>query len=512
MSKALFKSTGVVASMTLLSRILGFVRDMVVAQLFGVNASVDAFNVAFKIPNFMRALFAEGCFSQAFVPVLSEYRQQRELTEIRLFISRVAGSLISFLTLLTVIAIIAAPLIVLIFAPGFMPGMPRFDMATHMLRITFPYLMLISLTAFAGAILNSYSFFAIPAFTPVLLNICMIVAAFFIAPHFATPVVGLAWGVLLAGLVQLLFQLPFLYQRQLLPMPRWGWFDPGVKRILKLMLPALFGASIGQISLLLNTVFASFLPVGSVSWLYYSERLAYFPLGVFGVALATVITPHLSREHTAQSKESFAQALDWGVRCNLLIGIPCAIALWILAGPMITTLFKYGRFQEFDVAMTQRSVIAYAIGLPAFMLVKVLSSGFYARQDIKTSVRIGIKAMLANMALNAALIFPLKHAGLALAASLAACFNVALLWRTLIKHQVYRFYIYWKSFYARLIVANLLMGLYLWLAAGSLQQWLNWSGKERLLHLLLTILIAMAIYFTSLFASGLRLHHLRAKY
>lgn len=489
--------------MTFLSRILGFVRDMVVATLFGVTAGIDAFYVAFKIPNFMRSLFAEGSFSQAFVPVLSEYREQKDLSEVRTFISHTFAALGIILLAITTLCIIASPLLVRLFAPGFKPGALRFDLTSEMLRITFPYLFFISLTAFLGSILNAYRRFGVPSFTPVLLNITMIGAAFLISPFFNPPVIGLAWGIFIAGILQVVFQMPFLYRMNLLPKPTLNWRDQGVQKVLRLMLPALFGASVVQLSLLFNTIFASFLAVGSVSWLYYSDRLAYFPLGVFGVALSTVILPHLSGKYAKNEHDGFSAALDWGIRCNLLIGIPASLALLLLAGPLITCLFQYGKFTAFDVIMTQKSVIAYSFGLQAFMLIKVLSSAFYSRQDIKTPVRIAVASMIINMLLNAALLIPLAHAGLALATSLAAWVNAGLLFYMLYRNKIYRFQPGWRKFLRQMLFANATLCAFCYFVSPSVVVWLNWSWKFRLLHLLPLLFGAMAVYFIALRLSGM---------
>ena len=397
--------------MTMLSRVLGLVRDMVIARYFGAGAGADAFFVAFKIPNFLRRLFAEGAFAQAFVPVLSSYRQQESITEVRRLVNAVAGVLGLVLLGVTAVAMLGAPLLTAVFAPGFLDDDLKFGLASDMLRITFPYLLLVSLTAFAGSILNSYDRFAVPAFTPVLLNLAMISAAIFLSPLMETPVIALAWGVFIAGALQLFFQLPFLMQLGLMPRPKVDYRHEGVRRIMKLMVPALFGVSVSQINLLLDTVLASFLQTGSVSWLYYSDRLSELPLGVFGIAIATVILPSLSRKHAAESADQFAATLDWAVRAVLLIGLPAALALALLAEPLIATLFHYGEVTDRDVTMAAQSLRAYSAGLLAFMLIKVLAPGYFARQDTKTPVKIGIIAMVANMAFNLALIFPLGTCG-----------------------------------------------------------------------------------------------------
>src|SRR3990167_10926472 len=373
MSKSLVKSTSVVVSMTTISRIFGFARDMVTAQLFGAGASFDAFSVAFKIPNFMRRLFAEGSFSQAFVPVLSEYQKQKTSEEIKQFVDAMSGTLGIVLLAVTIVGVVFAPLIVRIFAPGFVSQGERYDLAVTMLRITFPYLTLVSLTAFSGAILNTYSRFWVAAFTPVFLNLAMISAALWFAPHFSTPIIALAWGVFAAGVFQLIFQWPFLRNLKLMPRPRIHFRDPGVRRVLKLMVPALFGVSVGQINLLVDTIFASLLAVGSISWLYYSDRLMEFPLGVFGVAISTVILPNLSRHHSEQSHESFSLTIDWAIRAVLLVGIPAAVVMAMLAGPMLSTLFQHGIFDGRAVLMASQSLMAFAIGIAPFMLVKIFA-------------------------------------------------------------------------------------------------------------------------------------------
>jgi putative peptidoglycan lipid II flippase len=509
MSKALFKSTSVVASMTLISRILGFVRDIIAARIFGATAAVDAFCIAFKIPNFMRGLFAEGSFSTAFIPTLAEYKQTKSQKEIEQFIAHITGMLGLILLVVCIMGILGSKGLITLFAPGLDPY--RFQLASDMLRVTFPYLMLISLTALVGAILNCYGLFWVPAFTPALLNICLIMTAFGITQYFKVPVEAQAYGVLLAGFLQLGFQLPFLKPLGLLHRPRFNWRDPGVQKVLKLMLPALFGSSVGQISLLLNTVFASFLVTGSVTWLYYSDRLAYFPLGVFAVALLTVILPHLSRQHTEKKPDAFSNTLNWGLRCNLLIGLPASITMLVLAGPLIVSLFYGEKFIVQDVVMTQRSVIAYSVGLQAFMLIKVLAAAFYAQKNIRTPVRIGIVALVVNLFLNALLIIPLKHAGLALASSLSAWLNAALLLQGLIKRGIFQWQSGWWLFICRLVFANSVLGLFLYWAAAALPVWINWHWQQRFLHILLLAIPSILIYASCLWVSGLRFHDLKAK-
>ncbi len=510
MSRQLLKSTGVVSAMTFLSRILGFIRDMVFAQMFGAGAATDAFFVAFKIPNFMRRLFAEGAFSLAFVPVFTEYKSAEDRERLKEFAARVAGTLGGILLAVTIVGELAAPLLIALFAPGFLDEPERYGLATDMLRLTFPYLMFISLTAFAGGMLNSFGRFALPAFTPVLLNVVLIGAAVLVAPHFERPIMAMAWGVFVAGAAQLCLQLPALGRLGLLVRPRWGWKTSGVQRILKLMIPTLFGSSVAQINLLFDTLLASFLVSGSVSWLYYSDRLMEFPLGMFGVALATVILPSLSRQHAERSPEGFNVTLNWALRWAVLVSAPAAVGLALLAGPMLSTLFQYGAFQPEDVRMASRSLVAYSFGLLGFMLIKVLAPAFYSRQDTRTPVRIGIIAMVSNMALNVALIFPLAHAGLALATSISAFINAGLLFRKLREHQVYWPQAGWRAFIARVALANLAMACVLWWGTGDLDAWLARGAFERAVHLTGWIVLGAVVYALTLLLAGLRPAHLRA--
>ena len=493
---------------------LGLVRDQVIAWTFGAGAGTDAFFVAFKIPNFMRRLFAEGAFSLAFVPVLTEYKSQRPFEELKAFVDRVAGTLGAVLLLVTLLGVLGAPLVIALFAPGFLSaeGEEKYALAVEMLRLTFPYLFFISLTAFAGGILNAHNRFAVPAFTPVLLNLSLIGCALWLVPHMAEgkEVIALAWGVLLAGIVQLTFQLPFLQRLHLLPKPVVAPKDEGVRRIGRLMLPALFGVSVSQINLLLDTLIASFLVSGSITWLYYSDRLMEFPLGMLGVALGTVILPNLSRNHAESSPQEFSNTMDWALRWVLLLGLPAAVGLFVLAGPMLTTLFQYKAFTGNDVAMAARSLMAYSFGLVGFILIKVLAPGFYARQDTKTPVRIAVIAMVTNMVLNIALVFPLAHAGLALATTLSAYLNAFLLFRGLRREGVYQPRQGWRLLILRGAVAcGVMAGLLLW-GAGSLELWLALDVWGRIWRLLAWIGAGGAVYFATLLLLGVRLHHFRS--
>ncbi len=503
---SLFKSLSTVGGFTLVSRILGFVRDLVFAQVFGASAATDAFFVAFKIPNFLRRLFAEGAFATAFVPVLTEYRTQRDFNALKDFVDHVAGTLGLVVLAVSLVGVVAAPLLVAVFAFGWVIDgeTAKLDLAADMLRLTFPYLFFISLTAFAGGILNAHDRFAVPALTPVLLNLCLISAALWLAPLMETGVVALAWGVLIAGVTQFIFQLPFLAGVRLLPRPRPGFHDPGVVRVLKLMVPALFAVSVTQINLLLDTMLASFLVTGSISWLYYSDRLMEFPLGILGVGLATVILPRLSRRQAEAAPEAFRRTLDWGLRMSLIFGVPAALGLMLLAGPMIATLFQSEVFDANDVAMAQRSLVAYGLGLQAFILIKVLAPGFYARQDTRTPVKIAVIAMAANMVLNLALVWPLRHAGLALATSLAAYLNAYLLLRSLRRERVYVGARGWPRLMLQVAGAAVSLVLLLGWVSPELDQWVLVGRLQRVGMLAGLIGLGAAVYFAVLWLAGLR--------
>ena len=513
--RGVLRSSAIVSVMTMLSRVLGLIRDVVFARFIGAEAGADAFFVAFKIPNFLRRLFAEGAFAQAFVPVLSEYREKGSVEAVRGLLDRVAGCLGLTLVGLTVFAVVGAPLLTMVFAPGFVGDAVRYPLATDMIRITFPYLLLISMTGLAGAILNSYDQFAVPAFTPVLLNVSLISAAVLAAPYFERPVMALAWGVLVAGVVQLLFQLPFLVRLGLMPRPMVDWQHEGVRRVLGLMAPAIFGVSVSQINLLLDTIIASLLPTGSVSWLYYSDRLAELPLGVFAIAIATVILPGLSRQHANADPQQFGATLDWAVRMVLMIALPASLALILLAEPILSTLFLYGKTTVVDIEMSAYSLRAYALGLTAFMLIKVLAPGFYARQDMKTPVRIGIIAMVSNMGLNVLFVVPLYyllnlgHLGLALATAVSAALNAGLLWRGLVRDNIYRFGPHWSRFVVQMLVANCAMVVVLSFGLQQWQDWFDWGWWERALYLGLLCVAGLLVYALALLASGVRLADFR---
>ena len=501
----LLKALVTVSGMTLLSRILGFVRDFVIARVFGAGMLTDAFFVAFKLPNLLRRLFAEGAFSQAFVPILGEYKNKRGEDEARRLVDRVATLLFLVLLLVTVLGMVGAPLLVYLSAPGFAADADKFALTVELTRITFPYILFMSLVALAGGILNTWSRFAIPAFTPVLLNLSFIGMALFATPCFSRPVLALGWAVFLGGALQLALQLPFLRRIGMLPRFAFDWKDEGVRRILRLMAPAVLGVSVSQISLLINTIFASFLGTGSVSWLYYADRLMEFPSGMLGAALGAILLPSLAKYHASENFDEYSRLLDWGLRLTLLLAAPAALALALIAVPLITTLFHHGAFSANDVFMTRNALVAYSIGLLGLILVKVLAPGFYARQNIRTPVKIALLTLFVTQALNLALIGWLRHAGLALAIGLAACLNAFLLYRGLRRHGIYQPQPGWALFCGKLALALLIMGTTLWFCAGSNADWLHWKLTERLLRLGLLVTLGAAAYFATLWLSGFRL-------
>ena len=500
----LLKALAAVSSMTLVSRILGFVRDTVVARAFGAGLATDAFFVAFKIPNLLRRLFAEGAFAQAFVPILAEYKNRRGEAETRLLVDHVSGLLALALAVVTLIGVAAAPLIVYLSAPGFAATPDKFALTIDLLRITFPYIFFISLVSLAGGILNTYSRFAVPALTPALLNLSFIGFALWAAPYFDPPVKALAWAVFCGGALQLAFQAPFLLRLKLLPRFRLNFNDAGVWRVMKQMGPAIFGVSIGQISLLINIVFASFLVSGSVSWLYYADRLMEFPTGLLGVAIGTILLPSLAKHYSDQSPEEYSKLLDWGLRLTLMLALPSAAALAVLAVPLITTLFHYGQFSAHDVLMTRDALVAYSIGLLGLILVKVLAPGFYARQNIRTPVKIAFIALVATQAMNFAFVGFLQHAGLALAIGLGACLNAGLLYFKLRQFNIYSPRPGWTVFALKIAAAIAVMCACLWFAAGSDAAWLTASGGVKVLRLTGVVVIGAVMYFATLGLLGFR--------
>ncbi len=505
MSKQLFRSTSLVSVLTFLSRLIGFLRENVFAVVFGAGSEMDAFVIAFRIPNFLRKIFAEGAFSQAFMPVLKEVKVQKSHDELRELIARVSGTLGLILLLVSVLGVVASPLWAMIFAPAYVHEPAKFSTLNHLLKVMFPYILFISLTGLAGSIQNAFRQYAVPAITTLILSLCMGWAAVSLSPYFkAQPIEAVAWGVLLAGVLQCLFQLPFLWRLNVLVCPKWGWSDPNVRRIIKMMLPALFGVSIAQIGMLIDSMYATFLPTGSVSWLYYADRLMQFPLGVFGIALATVVMPHLSEQMARHDEVEFKRALDWALKLVVIVASPCAVGLAVLAGPILVTLFQYGHFNFLDVKMTEESLWAFSAGLFFFIMVKIVVSAFYARQDMRTPVKIGMIAVGVNIVFNTILIMPLHHVGLALATSIAAMFNSMALLFVLNQRQLLHFRRGWRKVLLGALVGNILMVLSVHFMQGNLASWVAWHPLMRVIHLFLLIGTGVGIYIMTLLMFGLR--------
>ena len=500
----LLKALAAVGSMTFVSRVLGFVRDTLIARVFGAGVYTDAFFVAFKIPNLLRRLFAEGAFSQAFVPVLAEYKNRRGHEATQQLVSHVATLLGLVLVLVAIAGMLAAPWVVYVSAPGFTDDAGKFAITVELLRITFPYIFFISLVSLAGGVLNTYARFAVPAFTPVWLNLAFIAGALLFAPYFDPPVKVLAWAVFAGGVLQLLFQLPYLYRLGLIPRFRLNLHDEGVWRILRLMGPAVFGVSIAQISLLINTIFASFLVTGSVSWLYYADRLMEFPTGLLGVALGTILLPSLSKSFADRDDGEYSELMDWGLRLTFMLALPAAVALAVLAVPLVTSLFHYGAFSANDVWMTRQALMAYSLGLLGLILVKVLAPAFYSRQNVKTPVKIALFTLFATQLMNLAFIGPLQHAGLALAIGLGACINAGLLYYHLRKAGVYRPRAGWGLFMLKLGLVLAAMAAALVWASGTSAAWLHYAVVPKLAYLAGLVALGAAVYFGALMLLGIR--------
>ncbi|ERT10798.1 murein biosynthesis integral membrane protein MurJ [Photorhabdus temperata] len=501
----LLKSLAAVSSMTMFSRVLGFIRDAIIARIFGAGATTDAFFVAFKLPNLLRRIFAEGAFSQAFVPILAEYKNQQGDEATRTFIAYVSGMLTLILAVVTVLGILAAPWVIYITAPGFTDTADKFALTTNLLRITFPYIFLISLASLAGAILNTWNRFSVPAFAPTLLNISMIVFALFVSPYCNPPVMALGWAVVAGGILQLVYQLPHLKKIGMLVLPRISFRNSGVWRVIRQMGPAILGVSVSQISLIINTIFASFLISGSVSWMYYADRLMELPSGVLGVALGTILLPSLAKSFSSGNHEEYTKLMDWGLRLCFLLALPCAIALGILAEPLTVSLFQYGNFTAFDAAMTQKALIAYCFGLMGIIIVKVLAPGFYSRGDIKTPVKIAIATLILTQLMNLAFVGPLKHAGLALSIGLAACFNASMLYWQLRQKNIFKPLVGWGVFLFKLVVAIAVMVAVLAVTLWLMPAWEQGNMAMRLLRLMMVVIAGAGGYFAALMLMGFRL-------
>jgi putative peptidoglycan lipid II flippase len=480
---------------------------MLIARIFGAGMMADAYFVAIRLPNLLRRLFAEGAFSQAFVPILGEYKIRKGHDETRLLVDHVVSLLAVILFIVTLIGVIAAPILVYFTAPGFVKDADKFNVTVQMLRITSPYIFFISLVSVAAGILNTYNKFWVPAVAPILLNLCNISAALWLAPYFDPPIMALAWSWVLAGIVQLAFQVPFLKKIGMLPSWRFSLKDAGVWRVIKQMGPAAFGVSISQISLIINTIFASLLAAGSVSWLYFADRLMELPAGMVGVALGTILLPSLSKHHADSNPVEYSKLLDWGLRLTFLFTLPAALALGLIAVPLLATFFQHGAFVAHDVLMTRNALVGYSVGMVGMLAIKVLAPGFYARQDIRTPVKIGIATLAVTQAMNLLFVFGmgLNHAGLALSIGLGSCFNSAILFYLLRKRGIYLPEPGWFMFFSKLSIALLVLGLALWFGMGSEQHWLTTHGWARILHLTWLVAGGVVVYFAVLWLLGFRL-------
>ncbi len=504
----LLKLLAVISSMTFFSRILGFIRDAVMARVFGTSMASDAFFISFKIPNFLRGIFAEGAFSQAFVPILAEYKSQQGDEATRVFISFVAGLLTLVLALVTITGILAAPWIIVITAPGFIDTQEKFALTTTLLRVTFPYILLISLTSLVGAILNTWNRFSVPAFAPTWLNISMICFALLAAPLFHPPIMAMAWAVLAGGFLQLSYQLPHLKKIGMLVLPKVQFSNEGTWRVLRQMGSAILGVSVSQISIIINSIFSSFLVAGSVSWMYYADRLMEFPSGILGVALGTILLPALSQSFTRGNHDEYSSLLDWGLRLCFILALPSAVALGILAHPLTVALFQYGKFSAFDALMTQKALMAHSVGLIGLILVKVLAPGFYSRKDSKTPGRVAMITLIMTQLMNLIFIDTLKHAGLSLSIGLAACFNAGLLYWQLRRKNFFLPQPGWLNFFCRLFLAVVIMATaMIGLLTVMQQDWANGSMPWRLIRLMGVMAVGSIVYCSALYLLGFRPRH-----
>lgn len=490
--------------MTMFSRVLGFARDALVARIFGAGVATDAFFVAFKLPNLLRRIFAEGAFSQAFVPILAEYKSQQGEEATRTFVAYVSGMLTLVLALVTVLGMLAAPWVIWATSPGFLRDPNKFELTASLLRITFPYILLISLASLAGAVLNTWNRFSVPAFAPTFLNLSMIGFSLFAAPYFNPPIMALAWAVTVGGVLQLAYQLPHLKKIGMLVLPRINLRDAGVWRVMRLMGPAIIGVSVSQISLIINTIFASFLVSGSVSWMYYADRMMEFPSGVLGVALGTILLPSLAKSVSSGRLDDYSRLMDWGLRLCFVLALPSTVALGILSKPLIASLFQYGQFTAFDTEMTQRALIAYSVGLMGIILVKVLAPGFYSHQNIRTPVKIAIVSLIMTQLMNLAFIGPFKHAGLSLSIGLAACLNAGLLYWQLRKQKMYIPQSGWGIFLTKLVIAVVVMAAVLIGMMWFMPAWDTGNMLMRILRLLLVVVVGAGSYFAALALLGFR--------
>jgi putative peptidoglycan lipid II flippase len=503
----LLKALSTVSAITLLSRITGLIRESLKAIAFGAGLQMDAFEAAFRLPNILRRLFAEGAFSQAFIPILAEYKRQRGDDATRDLVGKVGALLAVVLLGISALGILAAPWLVYLLASGFAKTPGKIALTADLIRIMFPYALFISLVALAGGTLNVYRRFAIPAFTPVILNLSIIGAAIFVAPHVDPPIVALAWGVLVGGVAQLALQVFPLLRLGLLPRPRLDWRDPGVRRVLAAMGPAVIGVSAAQISTLINTQLAAYLGDGRISWITYADRLMEFPSALLGVALGTILLPNLSQHHHDANPTQYRALMDWGLRLTFLLALPASLALALLAVPLIATLYEYGRFTTVDVWQTRSALLGYSVGLLGLIAVKILAPGFYARHDMRTPVRSAFLTLLVAQTLAVVLMFQIGHAGLTLATSIGALLNSLLLYRAMRSQGIYAPLPGWGRFLRRLLLALVVLGAVIWWGAGPDEFWIAAGLWAKAGRLALVIAGGGIAYFGTLWLLGFRLEH-----
>ena len=500
----LLKSGAITASATFMSRILGMFRDIAIASVLGASLSADIYFFANRIPNFFRRLFAEGAFSQAFVPVMSKVKENKEKEELSDLLNKTAGTLGTIVLIVTLAGMILSPVVTAIFGWGWFEAYlnnkedaQKFIQASYLLKITFPYLLFITLTALTSAVLNVFGKFLIPAITPCVLNIVLISAAFFVAPHFENPNVVLAYAMVVGGILQLCLQIPFILKLKLFIIPKFSWNHDGVKKIRTLMLPAILGISASQINLIVNTALASFLATGAISYLYYSDRLLEFPIGIFAVAISTVILPALSKINITENKEKYVSTLDWGIRLVIFLGIPSMCGLIALREPVLRVIFMRGAFTADHVLLSSASLVASVSGLVAIMMVRVVVQGFAALEDTKTPVKCSLIAIGANIVFNLILVFPLDYVGLALSTALAAFVNLSLLIFFLYKKKIYSFSLQTLIFIAKIAISGLIMAVFLRLTSPDFSEWVNMSTIKAATYLTLYIVAGTVVFLAT---------------
>lgn len=490
-------------------RILGFMRDFLIAYTFGASVETDVFFSIFKIPNLLRRVFADGAFSQAFIPVLSEYKTKYDSYIIKDFVSNVMGLLIVSLALLIFVCLLFPATIVVLTSPGFSKDINKLNLGIQLFKIIFPYIFLISISSFVSSILYAYNCFLLPSFSPILLNISVILftllSSYTNISYFNPPILSLGWGVIFGGILQVLYQLPTLSANKMLVLPKMNFKNSGLKKVLTRIAPAILGVSAGQISLVINSIIASLFNSGSISWLYYADRLMEFPIGVLGMSVSTLIFPKLIKHHTLATKEEYSKLLDWGLRITFILSFPSTILLGFFSKPFIISLFEYGHFTEFDTIMTQKILLCYSFGITALMIIKVLSTAFYSIKNVITPMKISFITLLITQVLNIFFVFFLKQSGLALSISVSAWINAALLFISLYKTKTFYLLPGWFSFLIRTSLAAMIMSIFLWLMLYSIFSWNNGNILIRMTRVSIICSISCLIYVFSLWLFGVNL-------